>query len=291
LKRQNLEPYFQDLGINPSTNPSLLDIKNKWKSLCRKHHPDANGDIDEFRKITHAYKMLTDPEYRQTEMVNDIKKGNSNRGGDLNIRVQIPISFDDAFFGRTTTVSFNRLELDEEFNPMPKEEADVVLEKVTIPPGSFQGYEKLAEGKGHLRKETYGNALLFFTPLPHSRFKTQMDNIVSEEQVPLDIMLKGGKIEVLTMYGMETLKVPAGTKPGQTLVIKKKGVLKIGNHLVQVTPKFPTKQELKSKGVWKDLNINWEEQEAQDEEADKYLKQYKVIIGGDPFGTSTTGGA
>lgn len=291
LKRENLGRYMKDLGMDPSSNPSPSDIKTSWKNLCRKHHPDVNGDVEEFKKVTHAYKMLTDPEYRQSEIVNDIKRGNSNRGGDLNIRIQVPISFEDAFFGREVFVSFNRLELDDKFVPIKKEDMDVVSKKILIPPGSFHGYEHLAEGFGHQRMNVFGNALMFFTPIPHPKFKTQRDDVISTEEIPLDIMLKGGSVEVLTMYGMETLRVPAGTVPGQELKIAKRGVLKMGNHVVQVTPKFPTKKELKDKDIWKNLNIDWKEQESQDKEAEELLNQYRIIInGGSPFGTSTTGG-
>lgn len=39
-------------------------IKNQYRALAQKHHPDKGGDIERFRAIKFAYEVLSDPERR-----------------------------------------------------------------------------------------------------------------------------------------------------------------------------------------------------------------------------------
>lgn len=52
-------------------------IKNQYRALAQKHHPDKGGDIEKFRAIKLAYEVLSDPsrraEYDSTGNVHDFK--------------------------------------------------------------------------------------------------------------------------------------------------------------------------------------------------------------------------
>lgn len=37
-------------------------IKNQYRALAQRHHPDKGGDIEKFRTIKFAYEVLSDPE-------------------------------------------------------------------------------------------------------------------------------------------------------------------------------------------------------------------------------------
>jgi len=51
---------YDILGL--SKNASFDEIKAKYKSLAQQHHPDKEGgDPDLFKKIKHAYEVLSDP--------------------------------------------------------------------------------------------------------------------------------------------------------------------------------------------------------------------------------------
>lgn len=39
-------------------------IKNQYRILAQKHHPDKGGDVEKFRTIKFAYEVLSDPERR-----------------------------------------------------------------------------------------------------------------------------------------------------------------------------------------------------------------------------------
>lgn len=54
--------YYEVLDVNK--NSSLQDIKKQYKKLALKHHPDRGGDPEQFKKISEAYQILSDPQKR-----------------------------------------------------------------------------------------------------------------------------------------------------------------------------------------------------------------------------------
>ena len=44
---------------------TAAEIKRSFRSLALKYHPDKGGDAEMFKKISHAYDVLSDPERRQ----------------------------------------------------------------------------------------------------------------------------------------------------------------------------------------------------------------------------------
>src|SRR5262245_5610531 len=60
------EDLYQILGV--SKKASIDEIKKAYKKLARKYHPDVNpGDKkaeDQFKKISQAYSVLSDPQKR-----------------------------------------------------------------------------------------------------------------------------------------------------------------------------------------------------------------------------------
>ena len=49
---------YEDLGLDPGA--SQADVKKAYRKLAMKHHPDKGGDPDTFKKISHAYDVLSD---------------------------------------------------------------------------------------------------------------------------------------------------------------------------------------------------------------------------------------
>ena len=55
--------YYSILGVDKSATQN--DIKKAYHKLAIKHHPDKGGNPDEFKKISEAYEILSDPVKRQ----------------------------------------------------------------------------------------------------------------------------------------------------------------------------------------------------------------------------------
>lgn len=45
------------LGLDGTANPD--DIKKQYRTLAKQHHPDVGGDVEQFKKISAAYRVLT----------------------------------------------------------------------------------------------------------------------------------------------------------------------------------------------------------------------------------------
>ncbi len=53
---------YEILGISRDASPD--DVKRAYRSKARASHPDAGGDEETFKQVTHAYQVLSDPEKR-----------------------------------------------------------------------------------------------------------------------------------------------------------------------------------------------------------------------------------
>jgi molecular chaperone DnaJ len=88
------------LGLGADAAPD--DIKRAYRRKAREHHPDAGGDPERFKEVTHAYEVLSDPERRaRYDRFGDDGTPQSRGGG-----AQDPFGFGggigdviDAFFG------------------------------------------------------------------------------------------------------------------------------------------------------------------------------------------------
>ena len=50
------------LGVDKNTTPD--ELKNAYRKLAAKHHPDRGGNTAKFQEIQHAYDILSDPQKR-----------------------------------------------------------------------------------------------------------------------------------------------------------------------------------------------------------------------------------
>ena len=262
--------HLNSLGLKPTDNVNGEIIKSAWRKKCNEHHPDKGGDQDKFIEVTHAYKMLTDPDYRHSEHKQSVPDA-----PDLNFRVQTPVTFEDAFFGRKISMCFNRLEIGKDFKPIIKEEQEMLYVEIDLPQGCAAGHEVVKDGYGLKCNNEYGNLVVRVIPQRHIKFQLRNSDVYAEEPFPLNILLKGGDVEIMTMYGLKTFTIPPGTGPGTELTIPKFGVGRFGNHIVIVKQLFPNKDELK-KDVWKGLGIDWGKAPVASEEDDLMLSFAKL---------------
>ncbi len=153
---------------------------------------------------------------------------------------------------------------------------------IVIPPGVDQGTRLRVAGEGDagVKGGPPGDLYVVLQIRPHAEFKRDGYHIYSLQEVPYPVMVLGGEVEVQTLDGSETIKIPAGTKNGHIFTLKGAGVPhlnnsnKRGEHYVEVQVNIPTHLGSEEKKLLQRL------QELQEEKARKDKpKQSASFIG------------
>lgn len=132
--------------------------------------------------------------------------------------------------------------------------------KMKIPAGIDDGAVIRLKGYG----ESIGSAgpagdlLVEVRVKPHKKFIREGDLVLSTESVSMMDAALGTKIDVETVDGVKTLKIPAGTQPGTDFRIRGAGVPHVrgtgrGDHIVQLKVEVPKKLTKKQKSLLEEL--------------------------------------
>ncbi len=155
------------------------------------------------------------------------KTTTQNSSGDREATLRL--TFSEAFHGVQKKISLGQEVLD-----------------VRIPPGAKKGSRVRLRGKGIINpsNQQRGDIYLNIELEDHDFFHFEGDNLVCEVLISPDEAVLGAAIEVPTPDGLVTMKVPAGTRSGQSLRLRGKGWISTktgrGDELVKLiidTPK------------------------------------------------------
>jgi len=120
--------------------------------------------------------------------------------------------------------------------------------KVDVPAGIEHGATRVVDQGGHRTKPERppGNLELLVEVAPHPFFRRTGDDVVCRVPITFVQAALGGEIEVPTLEGKITLRVPPSTQPGQVLRVRGKGVehrLRSGrgDQLVEVAVEIPAR--------------------------------------------------
>lgn len=243
-------------------------IKKAYRLMSKTKHPDKGGTHKEFIELTKAYKILTDPSYaHRTGESEEIK---------LAVTLGLSIDFLTALFGTTLTVVLNVEDLKPDGTPKSIGENDKEFELLTrkidvrVKACSRLNDRIEVKGGGMTYQGQSGDLTFILSVVPHPRYQLDdLGNLLFEEEIELETMLKGGIIDVDTPFGLKSLPVPVGTKPDEILTIKdvvpQESPGSSKKHLmITVKLKYPGKDLLKKEPFWKKLGIKWEELDVND---------------------------
>lgn len=228
--------YYETLGV--SENATQDEIKKAYRNLSKQHHPDKNGGDDaKFKEIAAAYDVIGDTNKRANydnkrrqddfftrfnqqdrfsmsdmfdQVFGNAFNSQATRQKGQDIRIQLHVSFDEAFHGTTKTFDVNGQTLRMDFKPGLK-----TGQRFRIPGKGAQHHLNSTLPSGDLIVEVH--------VIQDSRFILQGNDIWVEITAPwYDIML-GCSMPISTPDGEITLKIPQGTHPDKTLRLKDKG--------------------------------------------------------------------
>jgi molecular chaperone DnaJ len=114
---------------------------------------------------------------------------------------------------------------------------------VHIPPGIQAGMTLRLAGMGgkSLSGGRSGNLFIKINVEPHPTMWREGNDILSIASISLKSALLGCELEVETLHGVYSMKIPPCTKPGQKLAIRDKGIHgnTIGSHIAVCNVEFP----------------------------------------------------
>ena len=167
------------------------------------------------------------------------------RGEDIEHELAIPL--EEAIFGATKELNL-------------RVGTRVRHLEVKIPPRVRDGTKLRIAGEGHAGagKGPQGDLLLIIKLLPHPIFELRGDDLVIEVPITVWLAALGGEIEVPTIRGRATMKIPAETEGGQTFRLRGQGMPGIrgaaaGDQLVRVRLVLPQNLNDKEKELFRQL--------------------------------------
>lgn len=251
--------YYKILGVDKSA--STKDIKNAYRKLARKYHPDLNpNDKDakkNFQQINEANEVLSDPEKRKKydqygehwehageyERAHQYQEQSGGRPGQGFSGTERDGDFSDFFEslfgesargGRSRDVKFRgedyQTELHLDLLDAYKTHAQMLTVngktiRITVPAGVENGQTIRIAGHGGQGINGGPNGDLYLTFLidNHPRFKRLGDNLYATVDLDLYTAVLGGEITADTLDGKVKLKVKPETQNGTKVKLKGKG--------------------------------------------------------------------
>lgn len=118
---------------------------------------------------------------------------------------------------------------------------------VRIPAGVDTGSRLRSSGNGEagLAGGQSGDLYIVLNVKEHELFERQDDNLFCEIPIKFTLATLGGNIEVPTLFGKASLKIPSGTQSGTTFRLREKGMPSLrggrqGDQLVRVQVEVPS---------------------------------------------------
>jgi len=284
--------YYKILGIDKSATPK--DIKNAYRKLARKHHPDLNpNDKDakkNFQQINEANEVLSDPVKRKKydqygkdwqhaeefEKQNQYQQQSSGSRGARNSGADFSDFFESMFGGSAgggrgrqakyrgedynTEIHLNLIDAYKTHQQMLTVNGKKI--RITIPAGIENGQIIKIPGHGGpgINGGPNGDLYIEFSIVNHHLFKRLGNNLYANIDLDIYTAVLGGEITIDTLDGQVKLKVKPETQNGSKVKLKGKGfpVYKnegqFGDLLITYNIKVPTNLTEKQKQLFTELS-------------------------------------
>jgi len=256
-----MDPYTV-LGVDQSASDQ--DIKQAFRKLAVKYHPDRGGDENKFKEINEAYDKIKTAEKRQqfeaskrfggdgfnfnfsqgdpfdmADMFSQFFGGDPFTRGrrqyqrqptNKNIQIGLELTLEECYSGTKKYVKLDQLSKEIEIN---------------IPKGIDNGQSIRYKGLGFdiVKNAQPGDLIVKVKIIPHKNFKREKLNLHSEISVNCFDAIIGTSVDIPTIDGSNIkLKVPGGTQPGTILRIPQHGMQSgnyVGDFFIHVNVSIP----------------------------------------------------
>lgn len=117
---------------------------------------------------------------------------------------------------------------------------------VKIPAGVDNGSNLRLRGEGEAGLGGSGDLYVVIEVIPNPVFQRHDNNILTEVKISLAKAVLGGEVEVPTLGGHVSMKIPSGTQSGKIFRLKDKGILDLhtrvmGDELVKIDVEIPAR--------------------------------------------------
>lgn len=132
--------------------------------------------------------------------------------------------------------------------------------KLKIPAGIPDGVTLRFAGQGHAGQHGGAPGDLYITieVAAHPRLERRGNDIYLDQEIDVVTATLGGEVEIPTVHGQVTMKIPEGTQPGKVLRLSGKAGPKFkghgnGDQYVRIQVKIPEKLSREERGKWEQL--------------------------------------
>jgi len=270
------DPY-EILGVKRDATAD--EIRAAYRKLAKQHHPDLNPGKreaeEQFKAVNAAHDLLSDPQKRARFDRGEIDASGAERPPERPFYRDFG---DDA--GRTkyrTEAAFDPEDIEELFGRAFRRDrgegfkargpdayygltvgfldaANGAVRRITLPDGrtldvnipagvnDHQILRLKGQGMPGIGGAPSGDALVEITVAPHPLFRRVGNDVVLEMPVSLKEAVLGAKIEVPTIKGPVSLKVPPNSGLGTRLRLKGRGIAG-GHEYVEIKVVLPHEPE------------------------------------------------
>jgi DnaJ-class molecular chaperone len=284
----NSKDFYKTLGVSKTATDA--EIKSAYRKLARTHHPDIDksaGAAEKFKELSEAYQVLSNPEKRKMYdqfgsaafSGNGAGGGNpfagggnpfgggfsySTRGGNADFGgFEDPFELFETIFGGGFGNAFSQ-----GFKRRPTYQLDITFDEavhgshkeVEVPDEKNQRKRlsiRVPAGVDTGTRMRFGEIEIVFRVKGSHEFQREGADIFTEARLSIPQVVLGDSVDVNTISGKVSLKIPAGTDPGSLIKIKGKGVPHLrggrGDHYVRVRVEIPKKLSSEEKKLYEAL--------------------------------------
>jgi curved DNA-binding protein len=245
-----MKNFYDTLGV--AETASEKEIKNAFKALAKKYHPDQGGDENKFKEINEAYDTLKNSEKRQEY---DAMRKYGTRGSGLNqqgndffsedifqdffsgfgfgpgrgqtrvyrtrprtnqsVNIRITLSIKEVYHATEKTISIR----------LPSGRDEIVHLK--IPAGVQNGAVFKYKGLGDDTDKNLerGDLLCTVSVLDSDGYTRKGNDLYTDKTISCFDAIRGTEFKIRTLdERILSVKVSAGTQPNATIVLKGQGM-------------------------------------------------------------------